>query len=372
MRPQTKRTGVEARPANEGRTGAPGAGDPHSKALAADTSSHRVSSTAETRTRRPAGLFAWRVSDRVDGIEPPLAGHALSSCVPRSSNSIPEPATRSLTVEETSTSPAEADDAIRAPVATAIPATLLSWSSHSPVCTPARSSRPSSLTPPRIACAAPNRARRTVESCEEAVTRRVPLLAPEACELASHERVMLREKVAPGLVAGLRRALGGANQVREQKRCEHTVRHFGPRIPTQEGLDCVGGVDTVVLLDGQAYARELDDPRTRDALCDELRRAALLPLREDEARNADGRKHVGDIRVRESCSQGFKTTLELGHDSLPCRRSWVRVPASALRSPLETAGFLMGLSSAGALEAEAAERAFDLGHACSDSVEVLT
>jgi hypothetical protein len=30
------------------------------------------------------------------------------------------------------------------------------------------------------------------------------------------------------------------------------------------------------------------------------------------------------------------------------------------------------LSSAGALEAEATERALGLGHACSDSVEVLT
>ena len=45
----------------------------------------------------------------------------FSSWVPRSSNEIPEPATRSFTVLETSTSPAPASAATRAPVCTAMP-----------------------------------------------------------------------------------------------------------------------------------------------------------------------------------------------------------------------------------------------------------
>ena len=57
---------------------------------------------------------------------------------------MPEPATRSLTVLETSTSPGCAFEATRALVCTAMPATLPSMSSHSPVCRPARTSRPSS------------------------------------------------------------------------------------------------------------------------------------------------------------------------------------------------------------------------------------
>ncbi len=48
-------------------------------------------------------------------------GTPFSSCVPRSSNSIPEPATRSLTVCETRTSPGPARLATRAPVCTASP-----------------------------------------------------------------------------------------------------------------------------------------------------------------------------------------------------------------------------------------------------------
>src|SRR5215210_40764 len=80
-------------------------------------------------------------------------GTPFSSCSPRSSNSIPEPPTRSFTVEETSTSPPPASAATRAPVETAIPASLPSWSSHSPVWTPARISRPSPRIPSTSACA---------------------------------------------------------------------------------------------------------------------------------------------------------------------------------------------------------------------------
>src|SRR6266571_6477975 len=80
-------------------------------------------------------------------------GTPLNSRSARSSKSIPEPATRSLTVAVTSTSPGAAEPATRAPTDTAIPATLPSWSSHSPVCTPARTSRPRPRTLSTTACA---------------------------------------------------------------------------------------------------------------------------------------------------------------------------------------------------------------------------
>ena len=50
----------------------------------------------------------------VDGKEQPLTRDALRSATPRSRNSIPEPATRSLTVLETSTSPGSASAATQA------------------------------------------------------------------------------------------------------------------------------------------------------------------------------------------------------------------------------------------------------------------
>ena len=70
----------------------------------------------------------------------------LSSWHPRSSNSIPEPATRSFTVRETSTSPPCAAAQMRAPIESATPATFASWSSHSPVWIPARMSTPRGRT----------------------------------------------------------------------------------------------------------------------------------------------------------------------------------------------------------------------------------
>src|SRR5207244_2127072 len=83
-------------------------------------------------------------------LETPYSCHSparpFSWCVPRSSNSIPEPATRSLTVRETRTSPGAAFAATRAPVLIATPVGLSPTSSHSPVCNPLRSSIPSVRT----------------------------------------------------------------------------------------------------------------------------------------------------------------------------------------------------------------------------------
>src|SRR5262249_850874 len=58
--------------------------------------------------------------------------------MPRPSNWIPEPATRSFTVLDTNTSPACASFATQTPTSAAIPETLPSTISTSPVCSPAR------------------------------------------------------------------------------------------------------------------------------------------------------------------------------------------------------------------------------------------
>src|SRR5215831_17123618 len=60
-------------------------------------------------------------------------GTPLRACMPRSSNAMPEPTTRSFTVLETSTSPGFAVAATRLPICTAMPSTLLSSTWHSPL-----------------------------------------------------------------------------------------------------------------------------------------------------------------------------------------------------------------------------------------------
>jgi hypothetical protein len=79
------------------------------------------------------------------------SGTPLSSCSPAGSKVKPLPATRSLTVCETSTYEGCASAEMRAPVVvTAIPACLPSITSHSPVWMPARVSMPRSRTRSRI------------------------------------------------------------------------------------------------------------------------------------------------------------------------------------------------------------------------------
>src|SRR5205814_9343680 len=65
-----------------------------------------------------------------------LSGTPFRACSPRSSNAIPEPATRSRTVRVTSTSPGDAADETRAPMWTAIPVTSPLRLVTSPVCRP--------------------------------------------------------------------------------------------------------------------------------------------------------------------------------------------------------------------------------------------
>src|SRR5580693_6120960 len=71
-------------------------------------------------------------------------GTPLSSCSPRSSNSTPEPATRSFTIADTRMSCSVANPAIRAAMCTANPPRSSPRISHSPVCMPRRTCTPRS------------------------------------------------------------------------------------------------------------------------------------------------------------------------------------------------------------------------------------
>ena len=131
-----------------------------------------------------------RGSDR--GVDAPLARHALERVRRRGpSNARPEPATRSLTVCETSTSPGPASEAIRAPVWTAMPRDLRRRRARTRRCGCPRGSRrraPAAASP--TAERAADGARRAVERGEEAVAGRVDLAAAKALELAPHRRVV--------------------------------------------------------------------------------------------------------------------------------------------------------------------------------------
>lgn len=98
-------------------------------------------------------------------------GIPLSSRVPRSSKPIPDPATTSLTVLETRTSPEPASAATRAPVWTAMPLTFPSTSSHSPVCRPGPDLDPEVARRTRNRAAGLNRPGRRIERDQEPVAR---------------------------------------------------------------------------------------------------------------------------------------------------------------------------------------------------------
>ena len=133
------------------------------------------------------------------------------------------PETRSCTVRETSTSPACACAATRAPTWTAIPARSAPRTSHSPVCRPARTSTPRALGVRDDRERAVDRPRRAVEGGEEPVAGRVDLATAEPHQLPSHGGIVGVQQLAPAFVADRGRALGRADDVGVQDRGEDTV-----------------------------------------------------------------------------------------------------------------------------------------------------
>ena len=150
-------------------------------------------------------------------------------CVPRSSNWSPEPATRSLTVLETSTSPGAASDETRASIETAMPADLAVRDFAFAGVEPGPDLE---LEPP-----ATNRGSRrpqaplgqVLERGENPSSGGVELAALEPCELSSDDRVVPLEQRPPGRVAEPRRQLRRADDVREEDRRQHPLRADAPR-----------------------------------------------------------------------------------------------------------------------------------------------
>ena len=139
-----------------------------------------------------------------------------------------EPATRSLTVLETSTSPGPASEEMRAPIETAMPTILPSLTSHSPVWRPARTSRPIAAQRLAEGGGGLDGPRGPIECREEPVPGRVELAAMESGELATDDRVMALEQLTPGGVSEPRRELRRAHDVGEQDRREHALGGGSP------------------------------------------------------------------------------------------------------------------------------------------------
>ena len=156
--------------------------------------------------------------------EAPLAGHALQRCLTAIFKADPGTGDEIFDGVRHEHLAASARPATRAPMCTAMPPTLPSSSSHSPV-------QACAYLEPQLADTFADRARttdrpsRAVEGGEKAVPRCVHLLTSESCELAADRSVVLNEQLPVGAVAELRRTFGGADDVGEEHGCEHPLRH---------------------------------------------------------------------------------------------------------------------------------------------------
>ena len=136
---------------------------------------------------------------------------------------MPEPAIRSATVRETSTSPRPAVLETRLPMTTAMPSMPSPRSSISPVCRPARTSSPSAPSASRIAQAhglhVPARRR------SRALRRRSETddASVISVELGADHGVVVVENVSPAPVAQPASCSSGCDHVGEQHGCEHAI-----------------------------------------------------------------------------------------------------------------------------------------------------
>src|SRR5437868_15351140 len=126
---------------------------------------------------------------------------------------------------------------MRAPVWTAMPPTLSPINSHSPVCTPARTSIPSCLTASAIASA-----QRTARAGPSKVARKlspraVGFLPAEARRFLSHNGVVGVQKIAPWRIAKLCCALGGRCNIEEEHGSEDAIRGIDRALAGNEFLN---------------------------------------------------------------------------------------------------------------------------------------
>ena len=198
-------------------------------------------------------------------------------------------------MEVTSTSRAAAAAATRAPRWTAIPRGLAPRGrSTSPVCTPVRTSRPSSPTSAQIA-SAQWMARRPVERGEKAVPCGIDLLAVKPLELPADDRVMPLEQLRPTLVAELVGALRRRDEIGEQNRRENAIRQRRRSHAGEELLDRVDRVRheprEVLRIGRRQHAG------SRDTRRDERPLVRVCLWLEHERRRLDGPQDGSDVDV---------------------------------------------------------------------------
>src|ERR671918_1014720 len=244
-------------------------------------------------------------------------GTPLSSCSPRSSKAIPDPATRSFTVDETSTSPGPArhpstdvhGDPPHAPVdQLAFPGVQTG---------PDRKAEPGELVGDRAGT--PDRPCWTVERRQEPVTCRVHLSPPEATERSSHDGVVPLEEIAPPAVAKLGGALRRSNEGGEEHGGQHPIRLRPPSDAGEELLDLVKQSVLVtdehqVVMAGQLHERGARDPLSDVAAllhADVPIAGAVKNERGDTDRGEDV-PHIDSVLVRAS--------VRAARGLAPCRR----------------------------------------------------
>ena len=215
-------------------------------------------------------LAARLYIDHRMSLQPP--GTPLSACSPRSSNVIPDPTTRSLTVLDANTTPGGAIDEIRAPTTTASPPGLPSIISHSPVCTPARASSPSSETASMTADAQRN-PRAGPSKLAKKPSPAVSISRPRKRTSSCLTSVVSLNQVAPARVSDLRCALRRIDDVGKEQRRQDTIRfaRFPRSRPPRAGEKVTEQCKRLALVDGPddgIRKRQLHEASARHPLGD--------------------------------------------------------------------------------------------------------
>src|SRR2546423_484745 len=145
-------------------------------------------------------------------------------------------------------------------------------------------------------------ARGPIEGGQEPIAGGADLLSAKSRELATYQRVMLLEEVAPGMVTERCRALGGADDVGKEDGGEHPIGLGGRPDAGEELFDLVDHLALVANKRKVVRPGKLEEPGIRDSSRDV---ATLFDVRvevtgavEDERRHANRGKDVADVDLR--------------------------------------------------------------------------
>ena len=155
----------------------------------------------------------------------------LSWCSPRLSNVMPEPATRSTTVRDTSTSPASASACTRAGRVNRDAADVRVAQLDLTGVQPDPDLDPEAPRAIAYRTRAADGAGGAVEGCDEAVTCRLDLATTESLQLGSHHGVVVIEASPPRAITEVGRLGSGVDDVGEKDCCKD---------PIEPLLDCPG------------------------------------------------------------------------------------------------------------------------------------